>query len=213
MRNKVFDGLRHSRLDAPDRQGAGRNTPGLDVAVAERVGTHSGPSRRVSLVCQRGMRLELPARGPVRRGRRPAARVGPTATAAWSVPYAGAEFGLVVPPGQKASIRWPNSAASGSGIVTGTVALSETDHRGRAIQVARGAARWVQGRRQLDGAFVDADFAAWYLHEHPRLELKLVAEYVPHERWNMAVAVRAKDDAASGRDQSGPRPACRDGGV
>ena len=45
----------------------------------------------------------------------------------------------------------------------------------------------------LDAAFLDADFAAWYLGGHPRLELKLVTEYVPHERWNMAVAVRAND--------------------
>jgi polar amino acid transport system substrate-binding protein len=47
----------------------------------------------------------------------------------------------------------------------------------------------------LDAAFVDADFAAWYLHEHPRLKqgLRLVTEYVPRERWNMALAVRARD--------------------
>ena len=45
----------------------------------------------------------------------------------------------------------------------------------------------------LDAAFLDADFAAWYLHEHPELELRLVPEYVPRERWNMALAVRAKD--------------------
>ena len=41
--------------------------------------------------------------------------------------------------------------------------------------------------------FVDADFAAWYLHEHPELGLRLLADYVPRERWNMALAVRAKD--------------------
>ena len=47
----------------------------------------------------------------------------------------------------------------------------------------------------LDAAFLDADFAAWYLHEHPMLArtLRLVNEYVPRERWNMALAVRASD--------------------
>src|SRR5262249_47609393 len=45
----------------------------------------------------------------------------------------------------------------------------------------------------LDGAFLDADFAAWYLHTHPQLPLRLVTEYVPRERWNMALAVRAND--------------------
>ena len=46
---------------------------------------------------------------------------------------------------------------------------------------------------KLDAAFLDADFAAWYLHEHPKLALRLVNEYVPRERWNMALAVRARD--------------------
>ncbi len=64
---------------------------------------------------------------------------------------------------------------------------------GRPLQVARSAAGWVPGRRCSTPAFLDADFAAWYLHGHPRLELKLVPEYVPRERWNMALAVRAKD--------------------
>ena len=49
------------------------------------------------------------------------------------------------------------------------------------------------GAAKLDAAFLDADFAAWYLHEHPQLGLRLVAEYTPRERWNMALAVRAKD--------------------
>ena len=71
------------------------------------------------------------------------------------------------------------------------------------------------GSRQeaLDAAFLDADFAAWYLHGHPQLELKLVPEFVPRERWNMALAVRANDTAASHRGQPGPRPARRDGGT
>src|SRR5437879_3855152 len=46
---------------------------------------------------------------------------------------------------------------------------------------------------RLDAAFLDADFAAWYLHAHPDLKLRLVADFVPRERWNLAVAVRAKD--------------------
>ena len=50
------------------------------------------------------------------------------------------------------------------------------------------------GAASLDAAFVDADFAAWYLHGHPQLgDLRLVTEYVPRERWNMALAVRARD--------------------
>ena len=49
------------------------------------------------------------------------------------------------------------------------------------------------GAAGLDAAFLDADFAAWYLHGHPQLELRLVTGYTPRERWNMALAVRVKD--------------------
>src|SRR5262249_23977323 len=43
-----------------------------------------------------------------------------------------------------------------------------------------------------DAAFLDADFASWYLHQHPQLALRLVNDYVPREHWNMALAVRAR---------------------
>ena len=49
------------------------------------------------------------------------------------------------------------------------------------------------GPGSLDAAFLDADFAAWYLHRHAELGLRLATEFVPRERWNMALAVRAKD--------------------
>ena len=78
------------------------------------------------------------------------------------------------------------------GIVTGTVALSEKDH---AVARFKSREELLDGFQAgaLDAAFLDADFAAWYLHGHPQLELRLVPEYVPRERWNMALAVRAKD--------------------
>src|SRR5262249_53575627 len=48
-------------------------------------------------------------------------------------------------------------------------------------------------KAKLDGGFIDADFAAWYLHQHPKLRLQFVTEFVPRERWNLALAVRATD--------------------
>lgn len=78
------------------------------------------------------------------------------------------------------------------GIVTGTVPLSEKDHR-----VVRSKNREALldefEKSTLDAAFLDGDFAAWYLHEHPKLALRLVADYVPREHWNVALAVRAAD--------------------
>jgi polar amino acid transport system substrate-binding protein len=78
------------------------------------------------------------------------------------------------------------------GIVAGTVAIAHKDH-----QVVRFKSREELFDRfraeRLEGAFMDADFAAWYLHAHPDLPLRLVEEYVPRERWNMAFAVRPGD--------------------
>ena len=117
---------------------------------------------------------------------------GPARGVAWSVPYAGAQFGLVV----RRDVREVRSLADlrgkRVGIVTGTVPLAESDYK-----VARFKTREELlggfASANLDAAFVDADFAAWYLHDRPQLGLRLVAEYVPRERWNMAVAVRAND--------------------
>jgi len=78
------------------------------------------------------------------------------------------------------------------GIVTGTVALSERDHSLAGFKSREELLEGFQAGA-LDAAFLDADFATWYLHRHPRLELKLVPEYVPRERWNMALALRTGD--------------------
>src|SRR5262249_33699656 len=78
------------------------------------------------------------------------------------------------------------------GIVAGTVAVSATDHAVARFKTRKEVLDQFRAAR-LDAAVLDADFAAWYLHEHPTLGLRLVTEYVPRERWNMALAVRAKD--------------------
>ena len=116
---------------------------------------------------------------------------GPPRDVAWSVPYAGGQFGLVVARGETGVRSLADLRGKRVGVVTGTVALSEKDHA-----VARFATREELldnfQARALDAAFLDADFAAWYLHEHPRLTLRVVDEYVPREHWNMALAVRAE---------------------
>jgi polar amino acid transport system substrate-binding protein len=117
---------------------------------------------------------------------------GPARGVAWSVPYAGAQFGLVVRRDEREVGALADLRGKRVGIVTGTVPLAESDYK-----VARFKTReellggFASGN--LEAAFVDADFAAWYLHERPQLGLRLVAEYIPRERWNMALAVRAND--------------------
>jgi ABC-type amino acid transport substrate-binding protein len=165
---------------------------GLDTAVAERVGRllgrpvefHWCASASCSWHCLPEGRCDIVAGQP--------SDSAPPRTAAWSVPYAGAQFGLVVP-GEAAGVRsLADLRGKRVGIVAGTVAISEKDHvvvrfRSREELLDRFAAA------RLDAAFLDADFAAWYLHEHRGAALRLVADYVPRERWNMALAVRPAD--------------------
>jgi len=166
---------------------------GLDVAVAKSVGRvlgraiefHWCASAACSWHCLPEGRCDVVAGQPL--------DSGPAGTAAWSVPYAGARFGLVVPRDGQGIHALADLHGKRVGIVAGTVDLSDKDH-----SIARFKSReaLLDGFQAagLDAAFLDADFAAWYVHEHPRLALRLVPEYVPRERWNMALAVRAKDN-------------------
>ena len=117
---------------------------------------------------------------------------GPPREVAWSVPYAIAQFGLVVPRNSQAATSLADFQGKRIGIVAGTVAISEKDH---AVVKFKSREELLEGfaPATLDAAFLDADFAAWYLHQHPKLSLRLLADYVPRERWNMAFAVRGKD--------------------
>ncbi len=167
---------------------------GLDVALAERLGQSLGrsiefhwcASADCSWNCLPAGRCDVVLGQPL--------GSAPSRDVAWSVPYAGAQFGLVVPRAAPAVGSLADLRGKRVGIVTGTVAVAEKDH-----MLVRFASReaLLDGfvDATLDAAFLDVDFAAWYLQEHPRLGhgLRLVAEYVPREHWNMALAVRAGD--------------------
>lgn len=118
----------------------------------------------------------------------------PAQGVAWSVPYAGGQFGLVVRQDAAGVRSLADLQGKRIGIVTGSVALSEKDHK---VIGFRTAPELLGGlaASQLDAAFLDADYVAWQLHEHPELKLRLVEGYVPRERWNMALAVRAESGA------------------
>jgi polar amino acid transport system substrate-binding protein len=165
---------------------------GLDVGVAQRVGRvlgrpvefHWCAGAACSWHCLPEGRCDVVAGQPV--------DSAPSRAAAWSVPYAGAQFGLVVP-GDVPGVRsLADLHGQRVGIVAGTVVVSEQDHAVARFQTRE---QLLDGFRPagLDAAFLDADFAAWYLHEHPKLGLRLVTDYLPRERWNMALAVRAQD--------------------
>jgi polar amino acid transport system substrate-binding protein len=113
---------------------------------------------------------------------------------AWSVPYAGSQFGLVVPKGTAGIRSLADLRGKRVGVVAGTVALSAREHEIGQFKTREDVLNQFQAQK-LAGAFVDADFASWYLHRHPTLKLQLVKDYVPREHWNMALAVRAKDAA------------------
>jgi polar amino acid transport system substrate-binding protein len=111
---------------------------------------------------------------------------------AWSVPYAGSQFGLVIAKNAKGIASLADLRGKRVGVVAGTVALPEKDYVVGHFKTREDLLDQFH-QEKLDGGFVDADFASWYLHRHPSLNLKLVKDYVPREHWNMAMAVRVKD--------------------
>jgi ABC-type amino acid transport substrate-binding protein len=165
---------------------------GLDVAVAERVGQilgrpvqwHWCASAECSWHCLPEGRCDVVAGQPE--------QSGPARGLAWSVPYAGSQFGLIVPHQSRGVRSLADLHGKRVGIVAGTVALAENDHAVARFPTREALLAGFQSAG-LDAAFLDADFAAWYLHRNPQLGLRLVPEYVPREHWNMSLAVRSKD--------------------
>jgi len=119
---------------------------------------------------------------------------GPSREIAWSTAYSGSRFGLVVERGTQAIHSHADLAGKRVGIVAGSLALAAQGHTTVEFKSREKLLEEFSASR-LDAAFVDDDFAAWYLHAHPDLPLARVAEYVPRERWNMGFAVRAADAA------------------
>lgn len=117
---------------------------------------------------------------------------GPSRELAWSTPYSGSRFGLVVHKDSHGIRSVGDLNGKRVGIVSGSVALSSEDHTAIRFKTREQILDEFVDQK-LDAAFVDDDFAAWYLHEHRELPLRRVPEYVPHQRWNMAFSVRAKD--------------------
>ena len=165
---------------------------GLDVAVAERVAGilgrpikfHWCASAQCAWHCLPEGRCDVVLGQPQ--------NSGPPREVTWSVPYAGAQFGLVVPKGSPGAGSLGDFRGKRVGIVAGTVAISEKDH---IVVKFRSRDELLGGFAvaALDAAFLDADFAAWHLHEHRQLNLRVLADYVSRERWNIALAVRTKD--------------------
>jgi polar amino acid transport system substrate-binding protein len=167
---------------------------GLDAALARQLGRRLGRkvefhwcgSAACSRQCLREGRCDVILGQPH--------EAGPPRDLAYSVPYAGSHFGLVVPR-EAGNVRsLTELIGKRVGVVAGTVALSEKNHT---VVPFKTREELLTGFRSgaLDAAFLDADFAAWYLHARPKLNLRLVREYVPREHWNMALIVRAKDTA------------------
>ena len=167
---------------------------GLDVAVVRLVANELGrrlefhwcASAACAWNCVREKRCDLVIGQPH--------GAGPAREISWSIPYSGSRFGLVVHRDTPTIRSHSDLNGKRVGIVTGSVALSARGHTAVPFKTREELLdRFVDSR--LDAAFVDDDFAAWHLHNHPQLPLERVAEYVPRERWNYAMAVRNSDSA------------------
>jgi polar amino acid transport system substrate-binding protein len=165
---------------------------GIDAALAERLGRrlarkiefHWCSSAACSRQCLRQGRCDVILGQPH--------EAGPPHDLAWSVPYAGSQFGLVVPREVGDVRSLADLHGKRVGVVAGTVALSERNHSVVSFKTREDLLSDFHSAK-LDAAFLDADFAEWYLHARPKMALRLVKEYVPREHWNVALLVRVKD--------------------
>jgi ABC-type amino acid transport substrate-binding protein len=167
---------------------------GLDIAVARLVAVELGRALEVhwcasaacSWRCVHEKRCEVVIGQPH--------GSGPAREIAWSSPYSGSRFGLVVHQETRGIRSTSDLRGKRVGLVAGSVALASQGYTAVEFKTReRLLDEFVASK--LDAAFVDDDFAAWYLNSHPKLPLQRVAEYVPRERWNMAFAVRSADGA------------------
>ncbi len=167
---------------------------GLDIAVARLVAAELGrplevhwcASAACSWKCVHEKRCDVVIGQPH--------GSGPAREIAWSIPYSGSRFGLVVHQETTGIRGLGDLAGKRVGVVAGSVALASAGHTAVEFKSRESLLNEFVAK-DLDAAVVDDDFAAWHLHEHPKLPLARVAEYVPRERWNMAFAVRSSDAA------------------
>ena len=110
----------------------------------------------------------------------------------WAKSYAAAKFGLVVATPEKQIRSLHELRGRRVGIVRGTVPLSAKNHT---VVGFSSRASLLRGFRQADlnAALVDADYTAWYVRQHPDLNLRLVDEFVSPYRWTIGIAVRANE--------------------
>ena len=100
--------------------------------------------------------------------------------------------GLAVPLDSRGSRSLGDFRGKRVGIVAGTVAISEKDHR---VIKFKSQEDLLGGfaAAALDAAFLDADFVAWYLRSIPSLVCSFWPIMCHASRWNMSLAVRATD--------------------
>jgi ABC-type amino acid transport substrate-binding protein len=115
----------------------------------------------------------------------------------FSIPYYGS--------GETILVRKDNSSVKGledlkgkkTGVLAGSVTVAELEKRGigpLAIYPDQNTVIIELNNGRIDAAYLEAPSASWAIQKDPSLNIKVVTEYVPEERFNAGVGLR-KDDA------------------
>jgi ABC-type amino acid transport substrate-binding protein len=116
----------------------------------------------------------------------------------FSVPYYGS--------GETILVRKDNNSIKGlndlkgkkTGVLAGSVTVSELEGKGigpLTVYPDQNTIIIELNNGRIDAAYLEAPSAAWAIKKDPTLNVKVVTEYVPDERFNAGVGIR-KDDAA-----------------
>jgi ABC-type amino acid transport substrate-binding protein len=115
----------------------------------------------------------------------------------FSIPYYGS--------GETILVRKDNSSVKGledlkgkkTGVLAGSVTVAELERRGigpLAVYPDQNTVIIELNNGRIDAAYLEAPSASWAIQKDPSLNIKVVTEYVPEERFNAGVGLR-KDDA------------------